>query len=82
MGDDNKITLKVATPAGFFEGTFDANTKVADVISIIVRSMKLAGGDEFELDFDGKKLSPGDLIGSIDFGSNPELDLIATGSAV
>ena len=82
MSNDNKITLKVATPAGIFEGTFEVTTKVADVIAAIVKEKNLDEGDEFELDFDGEKLSPGALIGSFDFGINPDLDLIATGSAV
>ena len=43
--EDGKITLKIATPAGVYEGIFKETAKVSEVIAIIVKEMKLAEGD-------------------------------------
>ena len=56
MNGDSKITLKVATPAGAYEGTFEVTSKVKEVIDIIVKEMNLAEGDAFELAFNGESL--------------------------
>ena len=82
MTTDGKITLKVATPAGVYEGTFEETAKVSEVIAIIVKEMKLAEGDAFELAFDGKPLASDHPIGSFDLKDGAVLDLIASGSAV
>ncbi|MDE0527389.1 MAG: hypothetical protein OXH85_01620 [Truepera sp.] len=82
MSSDNKITLKVATPAGVYEGTFEETARVDEVIAIIVKAMKLAEKDAFELAFDGKPLALGCKIGSFGLNDGAVLDLIASGSAV
>ena len=82
MATDGKITLKVATPAGFFEGVFETAAKVHEVIAIVVKAMKLADGDAFELAFDGTTLAPDRPIGSFGLEDGAVLDLIASGSAV
>ena len=82
MATDGKITLKVATPAGVYEGTFEEIYKVHDVISIIVKAMNLAEGDAFELAFDGEPLAPDRRIGSFGLSDGAVLDLIASGSSV
>ena len=82
MSIDGKITFKVATSAGYYEGTFEETTKVAEVIDAIVTAMKLVKGDAFELAFDGESLDPERELGSFNLPDGAELDLIATGSAV
>ena len=82
MKTDGKITLKVATPAGVYEGTFEESLKVHEVIEIIVKGMKLVEGDTFELAYNGKPLAPECSIGSFDLIEGAVLDLIASGSAV
>ena len=82
MTVDNKITLKVATPAGVYESTFEVTTKVYEIIDIIVKAMKLAEGDAFELDHDGESLALDSPIGSFGLKDGAVLDLIASGSAV
>ena len=82
MTSDGKLTLKVATPAGVYEGIFEETAKVDEVIAIIVKAMKLAEGDAFELAFEGTPLAPDRPIGSFDLSDNAVLDLIASGSAV
>ena len=82
MSEDGKITLKVATPAGVYEGVFDTTTKVNEAIAQIVKGKKLSEGDVFELAYGGEVL-PGDSpLGSFGFEDGSVLDLIATGSAV
>ena len=82
MTTDGKITLKVATPAGVYEGTFEETAKVYEVIAIIVKEMNLAEGDAFELAFDGKPLASARPIGDFGLKDGAVLDLIASGSAV
>ena len=82
MATDGKITLKVATPAGVYEGTFEETYKVHDVISIIVKAMNLAEGDAFELAFDGVPLASDRRIGTFGLSDGEVLDLIASGSSV
>ena len=82
MAVDGKITLKIATPGGVYEGTFEESTKIHDVIAAVVKEMNLAEGDAFELAFDGKTLPPDSLLGSFGLDDGAVLDLIATGSAV
>ena len=82
MTADGKITLKVATPTGVYEGTFEETAKVYEVIGIIVKARNLAEGDAFELAFDGKVLESDRPIGSFGLDDGAVLDLIASGSAV
>ena len=82
MTSDGKITLKVATPAGVYEGAFEKTTSVEEVIAIIVKSLNLAKGDAFELAVNGRPLAPDRKIGSFDLKDGAVLDLIASGSAV
>ena len=82
MKNDGKITLKVATPAGVYDGTFEETAKVHEVIGIIVKAMNLKVGDVFELARDGDPLAADCPIGSFDIKDGEVLDLIASGSAV
>lgn len=82
MTTDGNITLKVATPAGPCENTFEVTLKVHEIVAIVVEEQGLLKGDTFELALDGVPL-PGDrLIGSFDCEAGTVLDLIASGSAV
>lgn len=82
MTTDGKITLKVATPAGLYENTFEDTTKVYELIAIVVKAMNLVDGDAFELAFNGVPLSSDRPIGSFNLDDGAVLDLIASGSAV
>ena len=82
MTTDGKITIKVATPAGVYEGTFEGTTKVHDVIAAIVKAKNLAEGDAFELAYNGDPLADDRAIGSFNLEDNAVLDLIASGSGV
>ncbi len=82
MSTDGKITLKIATPAGPFEHTFEATSKVHEVVAIVVKAMGLKEGDAFELAYDGVTLSNEREIGSYKVDDGAVLDLIASGSAV
>ena len=79
---DGKITLKVGTPRGVFEGTFDISDKVSEVIAVIIKAQGLVEGDAFELAFDGKPLAPDSPIGSFGLEDGAVLDLVASGSGV
>lgn len=78
----DKVTLKVATPAGIYEGTFDGNAKVHDVIAAIVKAKGLAEGDEFELVPVCKALAPDRELATLHVDDITVFDLIATGSGV
>ena len=80
--NDGKITLKVGTLRGVFEGTFDISDKVSEVISVIVKAQGLVEGDAFELAFDGTPLAPDSPIGSFGLEDGAVLDLVASGSGV
>lgn len=82
MVSDGKVTLKIATPAGPYEATFEVTSKVHEVIAIVVKAMGLKEGDAFELAFDGVPLDDDRPIGSFNFEDGTVLDLIASGSAV
>ena len=82
MITDGKLTLKVTTPAGVYEDTFEVNSKDHDVIIIVVKAKGLVEGDAFELAFDGEPLPDDRRIGSFGFEDGTVLDLIASGSAV
>lgn len=82
MKSDGKITLKVATPAGPYEETFDETLKVDEVIAIIVKAKNLVEGDAFELAFEGTPLASDRPIGSFGFDDGTVLDLVASGSGV
>ena len=79
---DGKLTIKVATPRGVFEGTFDVSDKVSEVIAVIVKEQGLVEGDAFELAFDGTPLAPDRPIGSFGLEDDAVLDLVASGSGV
>ena len=79
---DGKITFKVATSKGVFEGTFDVSDKVHDVIVVIVKDQGLVEGDAFELAWDGTPLGPDRQIGSFGLEDGAVLDLVASGSGV
>ena len=79
---DGKITLKVGTPKGVFEATFDVSEKVYEVIQTIVKEQGLVEGDAFELAFDGTPLDPDRAIGSFGLEDGAVLDLVASGSGV
>ncbi len=82
MTTDGKITLKVATPAGVYENTFEVTLKVQEVVDIVVKEKGLQKGDTFELAFNGDPLCSDRPIGSFNFEDGTVLDLIASGSAV
>ena len=82
MSKDGKITLKIATPAGPYEGIFEETTKVNELIAFVVKEMKLVEGDAFELALDGKILPSDKAIRSFGLKDGTVLDLIASGSAV
>ncbi len=82
MSTDGKITLKVATPAGPYEDTFQETSKVHEVVSTVVKAMGLKEGDAFELAYDGVPLDNDRPIGSFGLEDGTVLDLIASGSAV
>ena len=44
MATDGKITLKVATPAGVYENTFEVTLKVHEVVDIVVKGERAAEG--------------------------------------
>lgn len=81
--DKDDITVEVATPNGVFRGTFDKNTKVADVIAAIVADRQLADGDSFELFFGETQLEPVQRpLVSFGLKGSVKLTLVATGSGV
>ena len=82
MSEDNKISLKITTPAGVYEGTFALTDTVDEAIAIVVKEKHLAQGDAFELALDGKELSGDSKLSSLDLKDGAILDLIASGSAV
>ena len=82
MISDGKLTLKVATPAGVYEDTFEDTSKVREVVEIVVKAKGLIIEDVFELAFDGDPLPDDSQIGSFGFKDGTVLDLIASGSAV
>ena len=82
MPTDLKITLKVATPAGIYEGTFDVTAKIHDVIAVVVKEKHLAEGDAFELVLEGEPLDADKALSSLDIKDGTVLQLIASGSAV
>lgn len=82
MTADNKIKLKITTPAGVYEGTFAESDTVAEVIDFVVKEMKLAQGDTFELARDGEELPGDSKLWSLDLVDGMVLDLIASGSGV
>ena len=82
MGSDNKITLKVTTSAGIYEGTFEETAKVYEVIAVIVKEKHLVEGDAFELALDGVVLASDQPLSSFHLDDGTVLDLIASGSGV
>ena len=79
---DHKITLKIATPVGFYEGTFAETDTVGEVIARVVKEEHLVEGDHFDLALDGKELQRDSKLSDLDLKDGTVLDLIAGGSAV
>ena len=80
--EDQKISLKITTPAGVYEGTFALTDTLDEVIAKVVEEKHLAQGDAFSLALDGKE-EPGDTkLWQLDLKDGSVLDLIASGSAV
>ena len=78
-----QITLEIATPKGVFSGLFAKTTKIADVISAVIQSMGLDGGDTLELIHQGQVLQPAQrTLVSFGFTGTVQLELVATGSGV
>lgn len=77
------IVLDIATPKGVFHGEFPKTTKVAEVITTVIREMDLDGGDSFDLIHNGEILQPKERP-LISFGleGTVQLELVATGSGV
>ena len=82
MATDGKITLKVATSAGVYEGAFPERLSVNELIAIVVKAMGLAEGDTFELAHNGETLDGDRKLESFHLEDGTVLDLIASGSAV
>ena len=82
MTTDGKIELKVGTPAGVYEGTFELADQVSEVITIIVKAKGLAEGDAFELYLDDQELAPDSKLSDFNLADGTVLVLVATGSAV
>lgn len=79
---DHKIELKIATPAGFYEGTFAETDTVEEVIARVVKEEHLVEGDQFDLALDGKELPRDSKLFELGLKDGAALDLIASGSAV
>lgn len=79
---DNKIKLKIATPAGFYEGTFADTDTVEEVIARVVKEEHLVEGDHFDLALDGKTLPRDSKLWELGLKDGADLDLVAGGSAV
>lgn len=82
MAENHKLTLKVMTPAGPYEGTFAETDTVDEVITAVVKAKQLAEGDAFELKLNGKDLPGDSKLSSLGLKDGTVLDLIASGSAV
>ncbi|MDE0655905.1 MAG: hypothetical protein OXH58_04960 [Acidimicrobiaceae bacterium] len=82
MTTDKKVTLKITTPAGVYEGEFAESDSVDEVIAIVVKEKQLAQGDTFELALDGEELSGEKKLASLGLKDGTVLDLIASGSGV
>lgn len=80
---DKEIALKVATPKGMFEGTFEKTTKIQDVITTIIEKMGLSGADRYELHYGDTVLQPIErTLVSFQLEGTVNLTLTATGSGV
>lgn len=80
---EEKIKLKITTPAGVYEGVFAESDTVDEVIAIVVKEKQLADGDSLELTRDGSDPLPGDSkLWELGLEDGAVLDLIASGSAV
>ena len=82
MLTDSKVNLKIATPAGAYEGTFQLTDQVSEVIATVVKVKNLSEGDAFELALNGRPLPPDSKLSDWNLTDGAVLDLIATGSAV
>lgn len=82
INTNNKITLKITTPAGVYEGSFVLTDTVDETISIVVREKRLADGDAFTLSLNGTAMSGGRRLWEFGLEDGAVLDLMASGSAV
>ncbi len=77
------IRVEIATPRGMYVGAFSKNTKIAEVIAVVVKEKKLDGGDSYELVFDGKVLQPTERpLVSFHLPNPAKLNLVAIGTGV
>jgi hypothetical protein len=78
-----QITLNIATPKGVYSGIFSKTAKVQEVIRITIESMKLDGGDKFDLVYNRKVLQPIERpLVSFSLEGSANVELVATGSGV
>jgi hypothetical protein len=79
----HEVVLEIATPKGLFEGIFSQETKISQVIEIVVNQKKLDRKDTFELVRSGEVLQPTDrTLASFGIKQKTKLELVATGSGV
>jgi hypothetical protein len=79
----HEIFLEIATPNGLFRGIFAENTKVSEVIAIVVDKKKLSDKDTFELFHGETELQPTSrTLESFGLKRKAKLELVATGSGV
>lgn len=79
----HEVVLEIATPKGLFEGIFGQETKISQVIEIVVNEKKLDRKDTFELIRNGEVLQPTDrTLASFGIKHKTKLELVATGSGV
>jgi hypothetical protein len=80
--NDNEIELHVSTPAGAFHGAFRKTTKIAEVISVIVKEKGLDPTEQLQLYKGDELLAPERTLVSYHLGDEAHLSLLATGSGV
>lgn len=82
-GNDQEITLNVATPNGLFTGIFRKTAKVIEVIKAIITAKGLDASDDFDLVHNGQALKPEERpLVSFGLTGTVRLDLVAVGSGV
>ncbi len=80
---EHEIFLEIATPNGPFRGVFAEDTRVSDVITIVVDKKKLNDRDTFELFHGETQLQPTDrTLASFGLKRKAKLVLVAQGSGV
>jgi hypothetical protein len=80
---EHEIFLEIVTPNGPFRGIFAEDTKVSEVITIVVDKKKLDNKDTFELFHGDTQLQPTDrTLASFGLKRKAKLVLVAQGSGV